>query len=119
MHCVVFDLMYELISFDPLPCHLAFSQIFSIFKYIYSPESLCQSYESDLFRQTSRSSVIEEIGSNRCFDGSWKRFKHQSEEASCSMTFSVYLPPRASSLNKRPVRMHLEIFQILRTLNLV
>jgi S-formylglutathione hydrolase len=52
---------------------------------------------------SSQVNSIEEIGSNKCFEGHWKRYRHASNEASCDMTFSAYIPPRVSSTNKRPV----------------
>jgi len=38
---------------------------------------------------------MEQIGSNRCFDGQQLRFRHRSAVLHCAMNFSLYLPPQA------------------------
>ncbi|CAN7007736.1 hypothetical protein IGI04_010724 [Brassica rapa subsp. trilocularis] len=48
-------------------------------------------------------SGLSEIGSTKMFDGFNKRYKHHSETLGCSMTFSVYFPPSASSSRRSPV----------------
>lgn len=42
---------------------------------------------------------MQEISSNRLFEGYHKRFRHQSEVCGCEMTFAIYLPPQAESRN--------------------
>lgn len=46
---------------------------------------------------------IENISSNKSFDGWNQQFSHFSEVLSCQMRFAVYLPPQASVDNKVPV----------------
>lgn len=48
-------------------------------------------------------SGLSEIGSTKMFDGYNKRYKHYSETLGCSMTFSIYFPPSASSSHRSPV----------------
>ncbi len=38
---------------------------------------------------------MQEIGSNKCFDGWQKRFRHTSSVLDCEMVFAIYLPPQA------------------------
>ncbi|MFK7977840.1 MAG: alpha/beta hydrolase-fold protein, partial [Halioglobus sp.] len=45
---------------------------------------------------------MEEIGRNKCFGGEQLRYRHTADTLNCEMTFSVYLPPTASS-GKVPV----------------
>jgi S-formylglutathione hydrolase len=40
---------------------------------------------------------MEQIASNRCFDGWQHRYRHPSETLDCTMVFSVYLPPQAQT----------------------
>ena len=40
-------------------------------------------------------SELETLSSNRCWGGEQLRFRHQSQELGCAMTFSVYRPPAA------------------------
>ena len=46
---------------------------------------------------------IENISSNKVFDGWHKQYTHQSEVLNCAMRFAIYLPPQASSTHKVPV----------------
>ncbi|MGQ9426053.1 S-formylglutathione hydrolase [Gilvimarinus sp. F26214L] len=45
---------------------------------------------------------MQEISSNKMFEGHHKRFTHKSELCDCEMTFAVYLPPQAET-EKVPV----------------
>lgn len=47
--------------------------------------------------------TIENISSNKAFDGWHKQYSHQSSVLNCKMRFAIYLPPQASSKNKVPV----------------
>ena len=40
---------------------------------------------------------LEQIASNRCFEGEQLRFRHSSDTLGCEMTFSLYLPPQAGT----------------------
>ena len=40
---------------------------------------------------------LEQIASNRCFEGEQLRFRHSSHTLGCDMTFSLYLPPQAGA----------------------
>jgi S-formylglutathione hydrolase len=40
---------------------------------------------------------LEQIAANRCFGGEQLRYRHRSGVLACEMTFSIYLPPQASS----------------------
>ncbi|MBK4987670.1 S-formylglutathione hydrolase [Pseudomonas sp. S37] len=46
---------------------------------------------------------ITKISSQRSFDGSYNRFKHQSQVLGCEMTFGIYLPPNMESRPSVPV----------------
>lgn len=46
---------------------------------------------------------MEQIGLSKCFGGRQLRYRHQSRQLDCSMTFSVYLPPGASADAPVPV----------------
>ncbi len=46
---------------------------------------------------------IENLSSNKSFDGWHKQFRHQSSVLNCSMRFAIYLPPQASNEQKVPV----------------
>ncbi|MEM7359184.1 MAG: S-formylglutathione hydrolase [Pseudomonadota bacterium] len=46
---------------------------------------------------------MEQIASNKCFGGEQLRFKHAASSLDCEMTFSVYLPPQATSAEPVPV----------------
>lgn len=45
---------------------------------------------------------MQEISSNKMFDGHHKRFSHRSQACDCTMTFAIYLPPQAKE-GKVPV----------------
>lgn len=47
--------------------------------------------------------TIENISSNKAFDGWHKRYSHQSDVLNCKMRFAIYLPPQATGKNKVPV----------------
>lgn len=47
--------------------------------------------------------IIENISSNKLFEGWHKQYKHQSATLNCEMRFAIYLPPQASSKNPVPV----------------
>ncbi len=40
---------------------------------------------------------LEQIASNRCFEGEQLRFRHSSHTLGCDMTFSLFLPPQAGA----------------------
>ena len=40
---------------------------------------------------------MEQVSSNKMFDGEQGRYKHQSSALNCEMHFSVFMPPQASS----------------------
>lgn len=40
---------------------------------------------------------MEQVSSNKCFDGFVKFFKHQSSSVKTDMTFSVFIPPQAET----------------------
>lgn len=46
---------------------------------------------------------MQEISSNKVFEGYHKRFTHESEACGCTMTFAIYLPPQAQAGKKVPV----------------
>lgn len=46
---------------------------------------------------------MEQIESNKCFDGHQRRFRYSSRTLGCTTTFSVYLPPGASDYAPVPV----------------
>lgn len=46
--------------------------------------------------------TIENISSNKSFEGWHKQYKHQSSSLNCTMRFAIYLPPQASE-QKVPV----------------
>lgn len=48
------------------------------------------------------SGTIQEISSNKLFEGYHRRFRHRSEVCGCAMTFAIYLPPQAET-RKLPV----------------
>lgn len=48
-------------------------------------------------------SQLTEVSSAKCFEGVQKVFSHMSDETQCKMTFSIYIPPKASEKNKVPV----------------
>jgi S-formylglutathione hydrolase len=47
--------------------------------------------------------TIEQISSNKMFDGWNKQFKHTSSSLNCDMRFAIYLPPQANNSQKVPV----------------
>lgn len=47
--------------------------------------------------------TIENISSNKSFDGWHKQYSHHSDSLNCSMRFAIYLPPQASVGQKAPV----------------
>jgi len=47
--------------------------------------------------------TIDNLSSNKCFDGWQQQFAHGSKVLNCKMRFSIYLPPKASDNNKVPV----------------
>lgn len=47
--------------------------------------------------------IIENISSNKLFEGWHKQYTHQSAVLNCKMRFAIYLPPQASSKNPVPV----------------
>lgn len=55
-------------------------------------------------------SRLSEIDSSKMFDGYNKRYKHYSDTLGCSMTFTIYFPPSASSSHKSPVCHNLPSF---------
>jgi S-formylglutathione hydrolase len=46
---------------------------------------------------------IENLSSNKSFDGWHKQYSHYSETLNCTMRFAIYLPPQASEGVKVPV----------------
>jgi len=46
---------------------------------------------------------IENISSNKAFEGWQKQYSHHSNVLNCKMRFAIYLPPQATSKNKVPV----------------
>ncbi|MGL6162502.1 S-formylglutathione hydrolase [Microbulbifer sp.] len=46
--------------------------------------------------------TIENLSSNRSFDGWHKQYRHQSESLNCEMRFAIYLPPQAAGGGKVP-----------------
>jgi S-formylglutathione hydrolase len=46
---------------------------------------------------------MQQISSNKIFDGWHQRFKHASSSCNCDMVFAVYLTPQAQAGNKLPV----------------
>lgn len=46
---------------------------------------------------------IENISSNKAFDGWHKQYSHHSNVLNCKMRFAIYLPPQANSKNSVPV----------------
>ena len=46
---------------------------------------------------------IENLTSNKVFDGWHKQYSHQSSILNCKMRFAIYLPPQANETNKIPV----------------
>ena len=47
--------------------------------------------------------TLEKISSQQCFGGWQQRFKHDSQQLNCEMTFSIYLPPQIAAGQKLPV----------------
>ena len=47
--------------------------------------------------------TIENLSSNRSFDGWHKQYRHQSEALNCAMRFAIYLPPQAAGGRRVPV----------------
>jgi len=46
---------------------------------------------------------IENISTNKVFDGWHKQYTHQSKTLNCKMRFAIYLPPQAANGKKVPV----------------
>ncbi|MFT6927938.1 MAG: S-formylglutathione hydrolase [Psychromonas sp.] len=46
---------------------------------------------------------IENITTNKVFDGWHKQYSHQSQTLNCKMRFAIYLPPQAANGKKVPV----------------
>jgi S-formylglutathione hydrolase len=46
---------------------------------------------------------IENISTNKVFDGWHKQYNHQSKTLNCKMRFAIYLPPQAANGKKVPV----------------
>jgi S-formylglutathione hydrolase len=46
---------------------------------------------------------IENISTNKVFDGWHKQYNHQSQTLNCKMRFAIYLPPQAANGKKVPV----------------
>lgn len=46
---------------------------------------------------------IENISTNKVFDGWHKQYNHQSQALNCKMRFAIYLPPQAANGKKVPV----------------
>ncbi|MFC3034534.1 S-formylglutathione hydrolase [Pseudoalteromonas fenneropenaei] len=47
--------------------------------------------------------TLENISSNKCFNGWHKQFKHSSKALNCEMRFAIFLPPQTASGEKVPV----------------
>jgi len=47
--------------------------------------------------------ILNNISSNKLFEGWHKQYTHSSEVLNCEMRFAIYLPPQASSKNPVPV----------------
>jgi S-formylglutathione hydrolase len=47
--------------------------------------------------------ILENISSNKLFEGWHKQYTHSSSVLNCEMRFAIYLPPQASSSNPVPV----------------
>ncbi len=47
--------------------------------------------------------TIENIATNKSFEGWNKQYSHRSNTLNCKMNFTIYLPPQASASNKVPV----------------
>ncbi|WOH36340.1 S-formylglutathione hydrolase [Thalassotalea fonticola] len=47
--------------------------------------------------------IIENVSSNKVFDGWHKQYTHQSAVLNCNMRFAIYLPPQATNNQKVPV----------------
>jgi len=47
--------------------------------------------------------TIENIATNKSFEGWNKQYSHRSNTLNCKMNFTIYLPPQASATNKVPV----------------
>jgi len=47
--------------------------------------------------------TIENLSSNKSFDGWHKQYRHQSDSLGCAMRFAIYLPPQVSNGQRVPV----------------
>ncbi|AGH80603.1 S-formylglutathione hydrolase [Psychromonas sp. CNPT3] len=47
--------------------------------------------------------IIENISSNKVFNGWHKQYSHASNVLHCNMRFAIFLPPQATAVNKVPV----------------
>ncbi|SHF30802.1 S-formylglutathione hydrolase [Microbulbifer donghaiensis] len=47
--------------------------------------------------------TIENLSSNKSFDGWHKQYSHHSDTLGCAMRFAIYLPPQASASQRVPV----------------
>jgi len=47
--------------------------------------------------------TIENLSSNKSFDGWHKQYRHQSDSLGCAMRFAIYLPPQVANGQRVPV----------------